>query len=720
MSNPVLTAATERSPRAADLPAAIELGRDALGSFDLTSKREWLVTNGIGGFAAGTLSLVNTRRYHGLLIASLRPPVDRVALVSKLDVMAEYGGTRVALATNEFADGTIAPQGFCNLESFRLEGLIPVWTWLIADTRLEQRLWMRQGENTTYLQFTRIGGSQALRLSIEPLCTYRDYHWQLRGDRPFGLEPVANGVRIVAFEGASPYRILSERADVRLEPLMYWNFRHREESARGLDDVEDLLRPAIFQLALAPGQTHSVILTAETCEPLSPAESLAAEQQRQRELSARFRHAHSSAAALADTSLLDRLALAADQFLVERRDAQGVALGTTVIAGYPWFSDWGRDTMITLPGLTLATGRSQLAASILRTFARFVSQGMVPNRFPDTGDVPEYNTVDATLWFFVAVHQYLRATDDRGFAVEIYPILQDILDWHVRGTRFGIRMDSEDSLLRAGEAGLQLTWMDAKVGDWVVTPRIGKPVEINALWFNAASILSALALELGQLQDQAEYAALAARIHASFESAFWFENGGYLYDVIDGPEGEVDAKGRRRDSSLRPNQIFALSLPYPLLGGERARCILERCIAELWTPVGLRTLAPDAARYVARYGGGPLERDGAYHQGTVWTWLLGPFVTAHYRVHGDAVVAHELLRGIWPHLREACIGQVSEILDAAPPFEPRGCFAQAWGVAEILRAWSEISDSQSIRAEESDTIAGAVRGAAFGRKADER
>ena len=688
------TPAVNYSADSARLPAAIELGRDALGSFDATSKREWLATNGIGGFAAGTLSLINTRRYHGLLIAALRPPVDRVVLVSKLDVLADYGGERVPLATNEYADGTIAPQGFCHLEAFRLEGLIPVWTWLIADARLEQRLWMRHGENTTYVQFTRIGGSKALRLSLEPLCTYRDYHWQLRGDRPFGLRPVSDGVQIVAFDGARAYRILSERADVTIDPAMYWNFRHREERARGLDDVEDLLRPAIFRLALAPGQTCSIILTAETQEPLPPDQALAAEQQRELAICARIFRAHPGAAANPDMSLPDRLALAADQFLVERRDAQGTSLGTTVIAGYPWFSDWGRDTMIALPGLTLATGRGDLAASILRTFARFISQGMVPNRFPDTGDVPEYNTVDASLWFFVAVHRYLRATADRRFAAEIYPTLRGVLGWHVRGTRFGIRMDSEDALLSAGEAGVQLTWMDAKVGAWVVTPRIGKPVEINALWFNAASILSALAGELGQVQDQAEYAALAARIRASFEPAFWFEQGGYLYDVVDGPEGEPDSTGRRRDSSLRPNQIFALSLPYALLSGERAQRTLERCAAELWTPVGLRSLAPADARYVARYGGGPLERDGAYHQGTVWTWLLGPFATAHYRVHADAAAALSLLRGIEPHLREACIGQVSEIMDAGPPFEPRGCFAQAWGVAELLRAWSDISDSQ--------------------------
>jgi len=692
-----MNAKHDRSMEPARSPAPIELGRDVLRSFAESATREWLVTNGIGGFAAGTLCLMNTRRYHGLLFAALRPPVDRVALVAKLDVTARYGGARVPLATNEFADGTIAPRGFCQLESFRLEGLIPVWTWLVADARVEQRLWMRHGENTTYVEFTCIGGSKDLRLSIEPLCTYRDYHWQLRGERAFRLEPTAGGVRILAYDGAQPYRILSAGAEVVIQPQWHWSFRHREEGARGLDDLEDLLRPARFELELAPGERRAVTLTAELHEPLPAHTALAGECKRQGEIIALSRRARNGATLGDEWVQPERLALAADQFLVERRDSAGKPLGNTVIAGYPWFSDWGRDTMIALPGLTLATGRSEVALSVLRTFARFVSEGMVPNRFPDAGETPEYNTADASLWFFVATHEYLRTSGDRAFAAEIYPTLKAILDWHVRGTRFGIRMDQGDALLRAGEAGVQLTWMDAKVGDWVVTPRIGKPVEINALWFNAVCILRDLAAELHHPAEQADYRALAERIQASFEPAFWFEAGGYLYDVIDGPEGEADAAGRRRDASLRPNQLFALSLPHALLSGEKARRVLEICATELWTPVGLRSLSARDPRYIGRYGGGPRERDGAYHQGTVWTWLLGPFVSAHYRVHADAAAALAYLRNFSAHLREGCIGQVSEIMEGDPPFEPRGCFAQAWGVAELLRAWSEINQSESRR-----------------------
>jgi predicted glycogen debranching enzyme len=700
-------ATQDRSRPPVRFPISIELARDALGGFEATSRREWLVTNGIGGFAAGTLSLMNTRRYHGLLFASLRPPLERVALVAKLEVTAQYGGSRLQLATNEFADGTVDPHGYCHLEAFRLDGLVPIWTWRIADARLEQRLWMRHGENTTYVQFTRIGGSKLLRL-LEPLCTYRDYHWQLRGERHFGIDSIPDGVMVHAHEGAQPCRLMIAGSSVHINPAWYWNFRHRDESARGLDDIEDLMRPASFEIDLAPGETRTMVLSAEPHEAMLADRALGAERLRQSDLVNLFDRAHRATQG-SQLSGIDQLALAADQFVVERRDPTGKPLGKTIIAGYPWFSDWGRDTMIALPGLTLATGRPEIALSVLRTFAKFVSQGMLPNRFPDAGDAPEYNTVDASLWFFVAVYEYLRATDDRAFAAEIYPTLKDMVGWHIRGTRFGIRMDSSDGLLRAGEPGVQLTWMDAKVGDWVVTPRIGKPVEINALWFNAICILRDLAAELDLTQDQIEFGALAGRVRASFEPAFWFEAGGYLYDVIDGPDGDVDPRGRRCDASLRPNQIFALSLPHGLLDGERARRVLGVCTTELWTPVGMRSLAPRDSRYVGRYGGGPVERDAAYHQGTVWTWLLGPLAAAHFRIYRDAAAALDLLRAVPAHLREACVGQISEIMDGEPPFEPRGCFAQAWGVAEVLRAWQEITTNDG-RLRKNDKSAAAQPG----------
>jgi predicted glycogen debranching enzyme len=667
--------------------AQLLLERDSLGDFAATSQREWLVTNGIGGFAAGTLGGVNTRRYHGLLIAALRPPLERVNLVAKLDASVRYGALRVALATNEYADGTIAPHGYRHLHAFRLDGLLPVWTWLIGDALLEQRVWMAHGANTTYVSYQLLQGSSELELELQPLCTYRDYHAQQRGAGQPTLRPIERGFEVTAFSGARPYRILCDGGHCSLAGEWHWNFRHREETARGLDDIEDLFRPAVITLRLGPGESTVLILTAESDTPMPAQQSLQAELNRQREL---LVAATTPAVALPDW--MQQLVLAADQFIVERRDMLGTPLGTTVIAGYPWFSDWGRDTMIALPGLTMATGRPGTAASILRTFARFVSDGMLPNRFPDAGDAPEYNTVDATLWFFVATDEYLRRTQDVALRRELYPVLADIIAWHVRGTRYGIRVDATDGLLAAGEPDVQLTWMDAKVGDWVVTPRSGKCVEINALWFNALMTMQALATAEGDIEAAAHYGRVADQVAQSFNQRFWFADGGYLYDVIDGTEGIPDATGRRHDASLRPNQIFAVSLHYAMLDGERARAVVKVCLRELWTPVGMRSLAAGDSRYTGHYCGGPRERDGAYHQGTVWSWLLGPLASAHWRVHGDRAAAASLIGGMAPHLREACIGQISEIFDGDAPFTPRGCFAQAWGVAELLRTWSELHE----------------------------
>jgi predicted glycogen debranching enzyme len=654
--------------------------RDTLQDFELSARREWLVTNGIGGFAGGTIAGLNTRRYHGLLLASLNPPVQRTLLVAKLDVTATYRGTSYPLATNEFADGTISPRGFVHLDSFALDGQLPVWTWLIGDALIEQRVWMAHGQNTTYVSFRLIRGSEAVELEFTPLCTYRDFHAHHRGHRETLVTAVEGGIRVDSFFGAVPYRLLSDRGEWHIAPQWYWSFKHRVESSRGLDDVEDLVCPARLRLTLEPGAAATVIATSETTQPLPSSASLKAEQARQSEL-LRTAQSHVLADAARDEGIVRQLVLAADQFVVGRQN------GTTVIAGYPWFSDWGRDTMIALPGLTLATGRTQIAATIIRTFAKFVSDGMLPNLFPDAGHPPEYNTVDATLWYFVAIDEYLRATNDRALLEEIYPTLRDIVRWHQRGTRFSIQVDPSDGLLRAGEPGVQLTWMDAKVGDWVVTPRIGKPVEISALWFNALMIMRDCAARLGDAEAAGEYERAARRTARSFVERFWFDEGGYLYDVVDGPAGN--------DASLRPNQIFAVSLRHAILDDDRARSVVDVCARHLWTPVGLRSLASRGAGYTGTYAGGPRERDAAYHQGTVWSWLLGPFVCAHYRVYGDLAQARTYLDGIRSHLRDACVGQISEIFDGDAPFTAAGCCAQAWGVAEILRTWGELHEREN-------------------------
>jgi predicted glycogen debranching enzyme len=635
-------------------------------------QREWLVTNGLGGFASGTVALANTRRYHGLLVGSFKPPVDRLVLVSKVDIDVVYRGEHYALTTNEYADGTLAPRGFDRIVSFRVEGQVPVWTYAAADALLELRIYAAQSENTSYLRIRVIAATAPIDLTLTPLCAYRDYHAHMRGGWMLGVEPEPRAVTIRAFEGAHPYRVSVDRGHFEAKPDWYRGFLHRAERDRGLDDREDLLRPGVFHAELTAGESIHLMASSESGERLDGNTALLREMQRQQRIA--------RAVPPESPEWVQRLHQAADQFIVARADASGGLSGKTVIAGYPWFADWGRDTMIALPGLTLATGRHTEAAAILRTFGEHVSQGMLPNRFPDGGEPPEYNTVDATLWFFHALDCYFDATRDVALLTTLLPVMADILAWHERGTRYGIGVDPVDGLLRAGTPGVQLTWMDAKVGDWVVTPRIGKPVEINALWHFAHR---AMARWHELLEDGAvagRYANTADRIRDAFRARFWNSHEKGLLDVIDGPETQADA-------SVRPNQIFAVSLDAGLLYEEQARSVVDVCARRLLTPVGLRSLAPEDAHYARHFRGGPLERDGAYHQGTVWSWLLGPFALAHYAVHGDADHALGLLSAMAPHLDEACVGQVSEVFDAEAPHVPGGCFAQAWGVAETLRAY---------------------------------
>ena len=667
------------------------LGRDAVRGFDNSIRREWLVTNGIGGYASSTIGLLNTRRYHGLLVAALRPPVERLVLVAKLDPIVRYAGLSAALATNEYADGTIDPQGVQFLEAFRLEGQHPVWTWVIGDALLEQRIWMSRGLNTTYVRFNLVRASSTMQLELRPLCTYRDYHSLRRGHADVGVIATFDGIQ-VSFPDSEPYRISVEGGSATITPDWYWNFKHRDESARGLDDVGDLFTPGTINLTLSPGDTGSVVLSHGATAQAASQFALEADQRRQIEL-LNMPAAAGLAGSRKTSALESQLILAADQFIVERTDPVGQVIGKTIVAGYPWFADWGRDTMIALPGLTLATGRFEIAASILRTFAGFLNQGMLPNRFPDGGEMPEYNTADATLWFFVAIDEYLRATGDVSLRKDLYPALKESLLWHVRGTRYGIGVDDRDALLSSGVEGLQLTWMDAKVGDWVVTPRVGKCVEINALWYNALSIMCDLAKQEQDADAERSYTTLIERVASSFNRRFWFVRGSYLFDVVDGREGEPDESGRRCDASLRPNQLFAISLRHSLLSNARARAVVDVCARRLWTPVGLRSLAPDDPRFVRVYQGAQRERDGAYHQGTVWSWLLGPFALAHFRAYGDVDKARGYLSGMAAHLREGCIGQVNEIFDGDPPFTPKGCYAQAWSVAELIRAWGQLNES---------------------------
>jgi predicted glycogen debranching enzyme len=656
----------------------LDWGREVCGSLATAGAREWLCANGIGGFASGTVAGLLTRRYHGLLVAALRPPLGRAVLIAKVDERVEYAGGRWALGTNRWADGTVDPQGYREIERFRLEGTTPVWTFAVAEARLEKRVWMEPGANTTYVRYRSLRARGPLGLEIEALVNHRDYHAVTSGDGWWmAVEGVPGGVRVVAFEGARPFVLLSDQAEVEPAHTWYRRFDLARERERGLDAQDDHLHAATFRARLAPGAALTLALSAEAEPDLDGEAAWRRRQAHEAQLLGAWRLAHPAAAAA--PAWVAHLVLAADQFIV-RRPLPDDPEGRSVIAGYPWFGDWGRDTMISLPGLTLATGRPEVAGRILRTFARFVDRGMLPNRFPDAGEAPEYNTVDATLWYVEALRAYHRATGDDGCLAELFPVLEEIVRWHRAGTRFGIGEDPADGLLRSGQPGVQLTWMDARVGDWVVTPRTGKAVEINALWYNALRAMAGFARSVGRPAEP--WGSLGDRVRRGFDR-FWHEAAGHCYDVIDGPDGN--------DGALRPNQIFAVALPASPLSPERQRQVVDACARHLLTSFGLRSLAPGHPDYRGRYEGGSRERDGAYHQGTAWSWLLGPFALAHCRVYQDRETALAFLRPMGHHLAEYGVGSIAEIFDGDAPFAPGGCIAQAWGVSETLRAWCELA-----------------------------
>lgn len=647
----------------------MDFPRDLCADPAVSGRKEWLVTNGLGSFAAGTVAGMLTRRYHGLLVAALQPPLGRTLLVTKFDETAHYHDHSYPLAANRWLGDLTDPTGFLHLDRFHLEGTTPVWTFALADALLEKRIWMQPGANTTYVRYDLVRASAPVRLTLKALVNYRDYHGSTHADYwRMQIDPVAHGLRVEAYAGATPFYLLGDAAEAAPHHDWYRNFFLSVEAYRGLDAVEDHLHAGTFTLALEPGDTRTLVCSTD---PAPPLDGLAAYQDRR-----------AYEAQLLDTADLPdapaeirHLVLAADQFIV-RRPTPTDPDGHSVIAGYPWFGDWGRDTMIALPGLTLATGRPAVAASVLRTFGQFVDQGMLPNRFPDAGETPEYNTVDATLWYVEAVRAHHAATGDDALLRDLYPVLETIIAWHQRGTRYQIHVDPADGLLFAGKPGVQLTWMDAKVGDYVVTPRIGKPVEVNALWYNALCAMAAFARHLGQPMAAWETAADQVRHHFQ---RFWHAERGYCYDVLDAPDGD--------DAALRPNQLFAVSLPYSPLSPEQQRAVVDVCARHLITPHGLRSLAPDDPAFVAHYGGDPWHRDTAYHQGTVWAWLIGPFVEAHLRVYRQPALARSFLQPLLRHLADHGLGSISEIFDGEAPFTPRGCFAQAWSVAEVLRVW---------------------------------
>ncbi|HEU4934769.1 MAG TPA: amylo-alpha-1,6-glucosidase [Pyrinomonadaceae bacterium] len=648
----------------------IKFDQESCRDLSVSLSREWLETNGIGGFASSTISGLNTRRYHGLLTAATKPPVGRLVLLSKLEEILIIDGRRFELSANQYPR-VVHPQGFNYQIGFRLDPF-PVFTYEIEGVRLEKSVLMVHGENTTVVQYELANADQTeIKLVIRPLIAFRDYHSTTHENGALNshVETDHDHATFRPYSDLPPLHLAHDAAVVDTNGFWYRNFQYAIEQERGLDFGEDLFSPCAFTFDLNARAKVSLIASTERRD------SGNADTYRKAELKRRQ-------APAGKNQLITLLTSAADQFIVARER------GETVIAGYHWFADWGRDTMIALPGLTLVNGRWNIAKDILAEFATHVDQGMLPNRFPDAGEPPEYNTVDATLWFFEAVRLFLKYTNDYEFVhTKLFSVLKDIVDWHVRGTRYQIHVD-DDGLLFSGEPGVQLTWMDAKVGDWVVTPRHGKAVEIQALWYNALRVMEHLATKFDESQNN--YGLMADKARASFNDLFWNEQAGCLYDVVN---------GETRDASIRPNQVIAISLSHTMVSKDRAASILKTVERDLLTPRGLRTLSPGDPNYIGRYEGGPQSRDGAYHQGTVWPWLMGPYITAYTKTFGRKAArrfAATWLENFEPHFREAGLGQVSEIFDGDAPHTPRGCIAQAWSVAELLRAIIEdVYDLQS-------------------------
>jgi predicted glycogen debranching enzyme len=635
-------------------------------SLDALQEREWVVTNGLGGYASATLCGMHTRRYHGLLVAALQPPGARTLLVAKLEETAVVDGNSYALATNEYP-GMIAPDGYRFLEEVCWEANALIQRFRVGSTQLEKRIAMVQGENTTCVSYRNLG-AQPINLRLDPLVNARDFH----GDTAphaidFAVESTrwAGGplVRVRPSWLPDGYVLYADDGTFTQAPTWYYNMLYAWECRRGLGWVDNHFAPGYFACSLAPGS--AVTVTLSTLPPSPEPRNLPTAP------------AEHGTATAADPVEIHALRQTAVSYLVRRVSVGGQAVGgLTVIAGYHWFGDWGRDTMIALPGLCLSTGHYEAAAEILRTFALAQRRGLLPNLFLDSGAGEAYNTVDAALWYIHAVDAYLRATGDRALLAALRPALVEIISSYRTGTDFGIQMDS-DGLIRASAPGWQLTWMDAKVGDWVVTPRAGKAVEINALWYNALRIMERFARDEGW---EGDYGALADRVKASF-AVFWYAEGGYLYDVVD----DVP------DASLRPNQILAVSLPHSPLPPAQARGVLDAVTRDLLTPYGLRSLSPRDPAYQGHYGGDVWHRDGAYHQGTVWGWLIGPYVDAYFRVHGESPEAkaacRELLQPLLAHTHDAGVGAISEIFEGDPPHHPVGTISQAWSVSEVIRVW---------------------------------
>ncbi len=648
--------------------------KTALQDFANASQYEWLETNGLGGWSGSSIIGVNTRRYHGLLVAAIEPPTERMVVLSKLDETIIIDDKRIELGVNLFPGNIIHPGGHQYLNSFNKD-IFPQWEYEAEGIRLKKTIGMIHSENTVVILYEVMKAAKPFSLELLPLIAAKGYHSLIReGAQMHWNADFNNGVFHNQPDGMTDIFISVPGSSYRHQPRWFSSFQYSVEQYRGQDYTEDLFNHGIFSVELKQGDSFGIIVSTRNPEGKDAHELLSNEATRRRLLISNQ----------PDDEVIKQLVLAADQFIVKRDEDL-----KTIIAGYHWFTDWGRDTMISLPGLCLSTGRFEDARKILAAFAKSVSRGMLPNRFQDKGEEPEYNNVDGTLWYFIAVYKYLKATGDKDFVLqELLPVLKEIIDWHYKGTRYNIHVDT-DGFLYAGEAGQQLTWMDARIGDWVVTPRMGKPVEIQALWYNALQIFA----EFLQLNDQYDDVLIvnrsAEKLQQNFVQQFWYTEGNNLYDNMDENGNPV--------AELRPNQLFAISLPFALIKDEKAKSILKIVEENLYTPVGLRSLAATDSQYIPVYGGDQWHRDSAYHQGTVWSWLLGAYIDGIMSEPGfigsDGLMGKEkalkIIEDFNYHLSEGCGGSVSEIFDADRPHHPRGCVAQAWGVGEVLRVMKD-------------------------------
>jgi len=657
--------------------ANLDVPLSAIDGLVVGDTREWLVTNGLGSFASGAITGANRRRHHGLLIAALKPPVARTLFFSRIDEVV----AGQALATNHWVGGSVSPEGYKHLVAFAALP-VPTWVFAVPGGYLVKQLAMQHGQQQVTVGYTWVpsGSQNSIEVELSVIINARDFHSESRASGGLTFQQSVTGQRVKITNSAYPNTALSlafTSGTYADECAWYSNYQLPIEHERGLGDTDDAYRAGVLRVTIPAGSSVTLHAGLSLTSPDASIEDAV------RAVVAYQTDLIKKSGSPTNTDC-QRLVIAADAFVVHRNSTNS----GSVIAGYHWFNDWGRDSMISLPGLTLATGRFAEARSILTTFRKYLSEGMLPNNFPDQGQQPDYNTADATLLWAWAMAKYVAASSDVEFVRECLSDLESVVDWHLKGTRYNLHVDPIDGLLTGGAPNVQLTWMDAKCGDYVVTPRGGKPVEINALWFNYLMVLADFRELLSLNGDK--YRQLADRVKAGF-SAFWNAERGCLYDVIN--------EDGTKDGAIRPNQLFALSLQHELISGPQAASILWVVESELLTPHGLRSLSPYDQKYQGLYGQGlpssdQYHRDVTYHQGTVWSWLIGPWVDARMRVHGSTTenvnYVKSRLSGLRTHLlSDACVGNISEIFDGNAPHKPQGCIAQAWGVAELLRLLTE-------------------------------